>query len=175
MYDSQYNASVGSSKGCLVVDSCRVGFRKVSIDSGVLRLNEHPIIIAGINRHEFDPLTGRAVSEKSMYSDARIIKKLNFNAVRTSHYPNHPFWLEICDEIGLLVIDEANIETHGFQSAGQPIGYLAGLQEWQEAFGDNTNIITFCYIFIYIMLYLYILYILYCCIKYTSESYNSHV
>ena len=111
--------------------------RKIHIggNQNTLQVNNVPIIIAGINRHEFSPATGRAVTTESMRQDALLIKSLNFNAVRCSHYPNHPYWLEICDEVGLFVIDEANIETHGFQTLGQPIGYLANLPEWTAAFG----------------------------------------
>jgi hypothetical protein len=113
----------------------RVGIRKVSISGPdhVLRINDSRITIAGINRHEFDPRTGRAVSKESMRADAILLKQLNFNAVRSAHYPQHPYWLEVCDEVGLYVIDEANIETHGFQALGQPVGYLSSLPEWEAA------------------------------------------
>ena len=87
-----------------------------------LRVNDRSMIIGGVNRHEFDAHTGRAVTEQNMRNDVILMKKLNFNAVRCAHYPHHPYFLEICDEVGLYVIDEANIETHGFQTLGQPIG-----------------------------------------------------
>ena len=121
----------------LHVESCRVAVRKIHIggSQNTLQVNNASIIVAGINRHEFSAESGRAVSLESMRQDALLIKSLNFNAVRTSHYPNHPYWLELCDEVGLFVIDEANIETHGFQTLGQPIGYLANLPEWTAAFG----------------------------------------
>jgi beta-galactosidase len=83
--------------------------------------------------NQFDPEHGRAVSESSMRRDICLLKQLNFNAVRGAHYPNHPRWLELCDEAGLYVVDEANIETHGFQSLGQPIGYLSHQKEWASA------------------------------------------
>jgi beta-galactosidase len=105
----------------------------------VLRVNQKALVIAGMNRHEFDSRTGRAVSEESMRRDAILLKQLNFNAVRSSHYPQHPFWLEVCDEIGLYVIDEANIETHGFQVLGQPSGYLATLPEWRGAMVNRVT------------------------------------
>jgi beta-galactosidase/beta-glucuronidase len=113
----------------------RVGIRKISIGGPdhVLRINDAPLTLAGINRHEFDPRTGRAVSKESMRADAVLLKKLNFNAVRSSHYPQHPYWLQVCDEVGLYVIDEANIESHGFQILGQPVGYLADQPEWELA------------------------------------------
>jgi beta-galactosidase len=74
-----------------------------------------------------------------MRRDALLMKQLNFNAVRTSHYPNHPIWLELCDEVGLYVVDEANIETHGFQLMGQPVGYLATLPEWRLALAARVT------------------------------------
>lgn len=119
----------------------KVGIRKISIGGPdhVLRINDTPITIAGINRHEFHPRTGRAVSKESMRADAILLKKLNFNAVRGAHYPQHPYWLEVCDEVGLYVIDEANIETHGFQALGQPIGYLANLPEWETALATRVT------------------------------------
>lgn len=88
------------------------------ISSGVdnlLCVNSRAITVAGVNRHEFHPSSGRSVSLDTMREDARIMKTLNFNAARCSHYPQHRLWMEICDEAGLYVVDEANIETHGFQ------------------------------------------------------------
>eukprot|EP01038_Epipyxis_sp_PR26KG_P004787 gene4787-6714_t len=116
------------------IDS-KFGFRKVHIDkkSGQLLINNKVIIIAGVNRHEFDCETGRSVSYESMRKDAILLKLLNFNAVRCSHYPPHHYWFQICDEIGLYVIDEANIETHGFQVVGQPVGYLSHQLQWRDA------------------------------------------
>ena len=83
--------------------------------NNLLSINSQAITVAGVNRHEFDPVQGRCVSVETMREDARIMKQLNFNAARCSHYPQHRLWLEICDEAGLYVVDEANIETHGFQ------------------------------------------------------------
>eukprot|EP00981_Chlorochromonas_danica_P003028 scaffold607_cov160-Ochromonas_danica.AAC.1 len=119
----------------LHTESHRVGVRCVEIGGPdhVLMVNKKPVLIAGVNRLEFDSHTGRAVSKERMYKDALLLKQLNMNAVRSAHYPQHPFWLELLDELGIFFIDEANIETHGFQSLGHPIGYLAHLQEWQSA------------------------------------------
>lgn len=118
-------------------ESCRVGIRNISINSSennnVLSINGNAIRIAGVNRHEFDPEYGRSIDEISMQNDVKLLKKLNFNAVRCSHYPAHPRWLEICDEVGIYVVDEANIESHGFQTLGQPVGYLSHLPEWRSA------------------------------------------
>lgn len=123
------------------VETTRVGFRSVSIknEDNVLKINNVPIVIAGANRHEFNCRTGRAVSFQSMRDDAVMMKKWNFNAVRTAHYPNHPFFMEICDEVGLYVVDEANIESHGFQALGQPVGYFSSLPEWVSALSSRVT------------------------------------
>ena len=81
----------------------------------MLTVNGRPITIAGVNRVEFDPVQGRSISLDVMRKDAKLMKQMNFNATRCSHFPPHRMWLEICDEAGLYVVDEANIETHGFQ------------------------------------------------------------
>ena len=95
------------------VQTCRVGFREVEIKNGLLHVNGKTIYLKGANRHEHDPHTGHMVSEESMISDIKLMKQFNLNAVRTSHYPDTPRWYELCDEFGLYVVDEANIESHG--------------------------------------------------------------
>jgi beta-galactosidase len=92
----------------------RIGFRTVVVDDGILTANGRPILFRGVNRHEFDPDTGRTLSEETMRRDVILMKRHNINAVRTSHYPPHPRFLELCDEYGLWVIDECDLETHGF-------------------------------------------------------------
>ena len=72
-----------------------------------------PVLFKGVNRHEHDPDRGHAVSRESMIADIRLMKQFNINAVRTCHYPNDPRWYDLCDEYGLYLIDEANVETHG--------------------------------------------------------------
>ncbi len=89
-----------------------VGFRNVEIKNQQLLVNGKPIYIKGVDRHETDPLTGHVVSKESMIKDIRLMKENNINAVRSSHYPNHPYWYYLCDLYGLYVIDEANIESH---------------------------------------------------------------
>lgn len=91
----------------------RIGFRKVEIRDLVLTLNGSPITFRGVNRHESDPVTGPVCSIDQAYRDLRMIKAHNFNAVRTSHYPNVPWFCQLCDELGLYVIDEADNESHG--------------------------------------------------------------
>lgn len=90
-----------------------IGFRKVEIKNGLLLVNGQPVLIKGVDRHETDPVTGHVISKEAMLKDVRLMKLFNINAVRTSHYPNDPYWLELCDKYGIYVVSEANIETHG--------------------------------------------------------------
>ena len=94
--------------------SLRIGFRTVTTHDGVFRVNGHPVTFRGVNRHEWSPWTGRAVPAEVMLQDVRIMKELGVNAVRTSHYPPHPDFLDLCDEHGLYVVLECDLETHGF-------------------------------------------------------------
>lgn len=91
----------------------KIGFRTSEVKNGQYLLNGKPILFKGVNRHEHDAEKGHVVSKESMLKDIQIFKKYNINAVRTSHYPNDPYWYELCDEYGIYVIDEANIESHG--------------------------------------------------------------
>ena len=91
----------------------RVGFRHVEIKGGQLLLNGQPILIKGVNRHELDPENGYVVSPQRMLLDISRMKQLNINAVRTCHYPDDPRWYELCDEYGIYVTAEANVESHG--------------------------------------------------------------
>src|SRR5213080_2913130 len=93
--------------------SCKVGFRKFEIKDGLMKINGKRIVFKGINRHEFTAEKGRAIGYEDMVQDIKLMKKYNINAVRTSHYPNHPLWYDLCDQYGLYVIDETNLETHG--------------------------------------------------------------
>jgi beta-galactosidase len=92
----------------------RIGFRTVAIEDGRITVNGRAVLLRGINRHEWHPDTGRAVTEEVMHEDIVLMKRHNIDAVRTSHYPPHPRFLELCDEYGLYVIDECDLETHGF-------------------------------------------------------------
>jgi len=116
----------------------RVGFRTVSIEDGLLRVNGRRILLRGVNRHEFDPATGRVVSEELMRTDLLLMKQHNINAVRTSHYPPHPRFLDLCDELGLWVIDECDFETHGFEENGWR-GNPTGDPQWTEALVDRVT------------------------------------
>ena len=112
--------------------SCKTGFRKVEIKNGLLHVNGTKITIKGVNRHEHDPVTGHAVDEASMIQDIQLMKQFNINAVRASHYPNHPLWYELCDKYGLYVVDEANVESHGL-NIGDTAITLGNRPEWVKA------------------------------------------
>ncbi len=110
-----YTLYVTTKKGTQVVESIRqrVGFRHVVIKGGQLFVNGQPILIKGVDRHELDPDGGYVMSVDRMRQDIRIMKQLNINAVRTSHYPDDPRWYDLCDEAGLYLVAEANLESHG--------------------------------------------------------------
>jgi beta-galactosidase len=92
----------------------KVGFRSVEVRGNELLVNGRAILIRGVNRHDFDPATGRVVTPDEMRADLVTMKRFGFNAVRTSHYPNDPTFLDLTDELGLYVVDEADIESHAF-------------------------------------------------------------
>lgn len=94
-------------------ESCKVGFREFAIQGGKMLINGQPILFKGVDRHEIDPNTGKALSYKDMVQDIQIMKQFNINAVRTSHYPNDPRWYDLADQYGIYLIDEANLESHG--------------------------------------------------------------
>ncbi|MCC7447243.1 MAG: DUF4981 domain-containing protein [Anaerolineae bacterium] len=94
--------------------STRIGFRKVEVRDRKLLINNKAVMIKGVDRHDHDDTTGKAISRDVMEADIRLMKQFNVNAVRTSHYPNDPYWLDLCDRYGLYVIDEANVESHAF-------------------------------------------------------------
>ena len=91
----------------------KIGFRTSEIKNGQLLVNGIPVLLKGVNRHEHDPSGGHVIPEESMRRDIELMKQANINAVRTCHYPNDPRWYELCDEYGLYLVDEANIESHG--------------------------------------------------------------
>ncbi|MFD7433158.1 glycoside hydrolase family 2 TIM barrel-domain containing protein [Streptomyces sp. NPDC059861] len=92
----------------------RIGFRTVSVEDGLIKVNGSPVLFKGVNRHEWHPERGRALDVETMRADVLLMKRHNVNAVRTSHYPPHPAFLDLCDEYGLWVMDECDLETHGF-------------------------------------------------------------
>ena len=106
-------ATLKSGDDVLEVIPVKVGFRKVEIKDAQLLVNGQPVLIKGVNRHEMDPDYGYVVSRERMLQDIRIMKQFNINAVRTCHYPDNNLWYELCDEYGLYVVAEANVEAHG--------------------------------------------------------------
>ena len=92
--------------------SKNIGFKSVEIKNSQVLINGQPVLIKGVNRHETDPHSGHVVSKERMLEDILLMKRNNINAVRSSHYPNDPYWLDLCDKYGLYVVDEANIESH---------------------------------------------------------------
>ncbi|CAN7715567.1 glycoside hydrolase family 2 TIM barrel-domain containing protein [Paenibacillus sp. LjRoot56] len=126
----------------LETESCKVGFRKFEIEDGLMKINGEVITFKGVNRHEFDRDRGRSVDAESMLADILLMKQYNINAVRTSHYPNNPLWYELCDQYGLYVIDETNLETHGSWSYPQfELGETVpgSRPEWTGAVLDRAN------------------------------------
>ena len=112
--------------------SQQVGFRDIRIKGGQLLINGKPIKIRGVNRHEHDPYTARVMTEERMLQDLRLMKAAHINAVRLAHYPNCPRWYELCDSMGMYVMDEADCETHGLR------GTLASTPDWGDAFLDRA-------------------------------------
>ena len=125
-----------TADGTLIeAEACDVGFRKVCIENGLLLLNGKPLLIRGANRHEHHPENGQVMDEETMVQDIILMKQNNFNAVRCSHYPNHPRWYTLCDRYGLYVVDEANIETHGMV----PMNRLSDDPEWLPAMSQRVT------------------------------------
>ncbi len=125
--------SLKNAEGSIVESrSTKVGFREVETKNGQLLINGKSVKLYGVNRHDHDHIGGKTVTRDDMLQDVLLLKQFNFNAVRTCHYPNDPYFYDLCDEYGLYVIDEANIETHGL------MGYLTNQQEWHMAFADRV-------------------------------------
>lgn len=126
----------------------RIGFRNFEMIDKVMHINGKRIVFKGVNRHEFNHRKGRVVSEADMLWDVKFLKQHNFNAVRTSHYPNNERFYELCDEYGLYVIDEANLESHGTwqQDDGiDPAHQVPGdLPQWQGSVLDRAQNVLEC-------------------------------
>ena len=110
----------------------QVGFRVINIRNGQLLINGRAVKLRGVNRHEHDPLRARVMTDELMKRDLLLMKQANINAVRLAHYPNCPRWYELCDSIGMYVMDEADAETHGLR------GTLASTPDWHAAFMDRA-------------------------------------
>jgi len=116
---------------------CQMGFRTSEVKNGQFLVNGTPVLLKGVNRHETDPVTGHVMTRERMLQDIRLMKEANINAVRTCHYPDDPYWYELCDEYGLYVIDEANIESHGM--GYDPDRTLGNNPDWLEAHLNRTE------------------------------------
>ncbi|GGK75760.1 glycoside hydrolase family 2 TIM barrel-domain containing protein [Mangrovihabitans endophyticus] len=114
--------------------SARVGFREFAIVDGLMRINGQPVKLHGTNRHEIHPARGAALTRDDMVADIRLMKRMNINAHRTSHYPNNPSWYELADAYGLYVLDETNLETHGIRDR-----YPDSNPEWTDAVVDRAR------------------------------------
>lgn len=142
-----YELSLQLIKGKRVTENCRqmVGFRTFCIEGGVMKLNGKRIVLHGVNRHEWNAQRGRVITVEEMERDALLMKQSNINAVRTSHYPNRSEWYSICDRLGLYMIDEVNLETHGTwsrldQKEECRLPLLPdGLPEWRDAVIDRAK------------------------------------
>ncbi|MHC4883965.1 MAG: glycoside hydrolase family 2 TIM barrel-domain containing protein [Planctomycetota bacterium] len=113
--------------------STRIGFKSVKIANRELLINGKPVLIKGVNRHDHHPETGKTVDRETMLKDIYLLKQFNFNAVRTSHYPNDALWYDLCDEYGILVMDEANVEAHDNYAT------LCRDPRWQKSFFDRIQ------------------------------------
>ena len=136
-----YDARVSVEGEAGAVDgarSLRIGFRRVSIEDGVLTANGQPLTLNGVNRHEVRADEGRVFDEGWVREDLALMKSMGVNAIRTSHYPPHPGVLDLADEIGLWVMLEGDIETHGFEGVGEWIDNPSDDPRWADAYLDRT-------------------------------------
>lgn len=133
-----------NSSGTIIgTTGTKVGFRKVEIKNAQLLVNGKKIMVHGVNRHEHDERLGHVPTRELMIKDIQLMKQFNINAVRTSHYPNDPLWLKLCDEYGLYVVDEANVEIHGMGVATQnnldTSNHPAYQPQWAPAIMDRIK------------------------------------
>ncbi|MGI5947796.1 MAG: glycoside hydrolase family 2 TIM barrel-domain containing protein [Lachnospiraceae bacterium] len=143
-YLYQLELTVCNSEGEIVeIVPYKTGFRRFEIKDKIMLLNGKRLIINGVNRHEWNPRRGRSITEEDMRKDMAVLKKNNINAVRTCHYPNQSLWYHLCDENGIYVMDETNLESHGsWQKMGacEPSWNVPGsLSEWKECVVDRAK------------------------------------
>ncbi|MCW9733050.1 DUF4981 domain-containing protein [Avibacterium sp. 20-15] len=127
----------------------KIGFRQIEVKKGILLLNQQPIKFKGVNRHDSDPQSGYTISEQQAMADLRLMKQHNFNAIRTAHYPNAPWFAELCDRYGFYLIAEADIESHGTNAVYVPSPEKSILLGVETASDDATTrqqiIDNYCY------------------------------
>lgn len=131
----------GSDGKVIEATSARIGFRKVEITDSRLTINGKPIEIHGVNLHEHNHLTGHAVDRETMMKDIITMKRHNINAVRTSHYPQSPLWYDLCDEYGIYLVDEANVEAHGMDWHPKE-GHPSHDPVWKDAILDREHLLV---------------------------------
>ncbi len=119
-----------------------IGIRSVKIENGIFKFNGRIIKLKGVNRHDSDPFTGCVVDMEHMLRDLELMKRHNINAIRTSHYPNDPRFLQMCDKYGFYVVDEADIETHGMGQDGAAWSYMMIEPEWAESVLDRVRLMV---------------------------------
>ena len=118
------------------------GFRKIEIRDSQLWVNGKSVLLKGVNRHDLDPVNGRYISYESMLRDVKLFKQFNINTVRTCHYPNHPDFYKLCDQYGIYMVSEANLETHGM---GYDEGSLGHDVRWEKAHVDRVVSMVECF------------------------------
>lgn len=114
-------------------ESVRIGFRKIEIKNNIIQLNGKRVVFRGVNRHEHAFETGRTVSKEHMIREIKLMKQLNFNAVRTCHYPDSPLWYDLCDEYGIMLVVDNNLETHGV------LGAITNSPDWAESMLERAK------------------------------------
>ncbi|MBS5937628.1 glycoside hydrolase family 2 TIM barrel-domain containing protein [Clostridium sp.] len=138
-----YIELVDSNNNLLEIVKQKVGFKRFELKNNIMNLNGKRIVFKGVNRHEFNCQKGRVITKEDMLWDIKFMKQNNINAVRTSHYPNNSMWYDLCDEYGIYLIDEANLESHGsWQKMGacEPSWNVPGsIPEWKEAVLDRAE------------------------------------
>ena len=129
-------------EGNTSVTACKTGFRKIEIKNAKLMVNGTPVYIKGVNRHEHSDTLGHVQTHDLILDDLKQMKRLNINAIRTCHYPNHPDFYDLCDRYGFYVVDEANIENHGMGSVPyfkDTVNHPAYREDWYAAHVDRID------------------------------------
>ncbi|MBP9988892.1 MAG: DUF4981 domain-containing protein [Ruminococcus sp.] len=116
----QLEITLFKGRSCIVKKQFRIGFKRVEIIGNIFYINGQKVIIKGVNRHDYNPDNGWAVERQTYYKDLYLMKQANINAIRTSHYPDDPFFYELCDELGFYVMDECDVESHGVRRKDVP-------------------------------------------------------
>ena len=137
LYTALLTLTDDDAQNIIEVIPSRVGFRTVEIKGNVFYVNGVKVKMKGVNRHETHPDLGQVPDRDAMMRDLRLFKQNNINAVRTSHYPNATLWYDLCDQYGIWVIDEANIESHGYSNS--PKNKLANDPAWEEVHVDRVR------------------------------------